>query len=704
MNKNTTSKKVKKKSFDSKSSGSKNFAKASVNIDKSKRVEKAALFLVVLLSLIVYLPSLQNDFILNWDDGGYIHEHKLIHKLTWDNFVTIFNPSTFYKGNYHPLTTFFYALQYSMVGESAFLYHLTNLIFHLLNVALVFILIRKIDSNYIVASFTALLFGIHPMHVESVAWISELKDVLYTFFYLLAAIVYINYVRNREFKLKIFFLSFLLFFLSLLSKSAAVAFPVLLIIIDVYLGRKLSVRLVLEKLPFFILSMAFGLIAVLSQGEKGAIQDLTPMYGLFERILIVCHSTMTYFWKLLLPINLAAMYPYPATQNGLFPIIYYLAPLIVVAILIMPLFFKINRKKYLFGIFFFFVNIALVLQIIPVGGAALAERYTYVPYIGLFFIVGNWMNTGLEMKSVHLKTIRIIIYMTGFLFVVFFSVLTWQRILKWKNGEVLMRDLTRVYPYLPFSYNNLGYYYHRWEKNQNKAIYEYSKALQMDSTYYQAWSNRGVVYNNIGKHQEAIFDFTKSLKFKKDNLDALIGRANSLSALERFEEALPDYDYYLSLKPDDAQAWVWRGIAHTKLENYDQALKDFKQSEKLNNQNYESYYWTGLVYFQKKDYPEALKFLNRAIELNKTKSDIFSWRGLVKYYLNDTDASITDFNAAISMNPSDAAAYVNRSLAYEKKGNFKQAWYDINAAGNMGYPLDRDYFFKLEAKVLQIGL
>ncbi|HNX07833.1 MAG TPA: hypothetical protein PKL96_09640, partial [Bacteroidales bacterium] len=140
--------------------------------DSPKKVKLYAA-LVVLFTLLLYMPSLNNDFIVNWDDGGYIHEHELVHELSWDNFVTIFNPTTFYKGNYHPLTTFFYALEYSLVGEHALLYHINNLIFHLLNVLLVFVFIRLLSKRSLIAAFVALLFGIHPMHVESVAWISE---------------------------------------------------------------------------------------------------------------------------------------------------------------------------------------------------------------------------------------------------------------------------------------------------------------------------------------------------------------------------------------------------------------------------------------------------------------------------------------------------------------------------------------------------
>jgi tetratricopeptide (TPR) repeat protein len=329
----------------------------------------------------------------------------------------------------------------------------------------------------------------------------------------------------------------------------------------------------------------------------------------------------------------------------------------------------------------------------------MAERYTYVPYIGFFFIFGLLYEKGLNAKTPGLQSLKPLWHILLAVFVVFFSVLTWQRITKWKNGEVLMRDLTKVYPYLPFAYNNLGYYYHRWEKNFDKALVEYNTAIKMDSTYYQAWSNRGVVYNNIGQHEQAIHDFSKCLKYKPDNIDGLIGRANSLSALNRFQEALPDYDNYLKIKPYDAKGFMWRGMAYAKLKMPDKAFADLETSRKMLPDNYEVYYWLGLLTYEKNDFKTTLDYLDKAISLDDTKSDIYSWRGLARYKLNMLDASIEDFNKALSLNPKDGAALVNRSVSYNQKGNYNQAWEDINSAGRLGYPLDKDYFMQLKARV-----
>jgi len=667
--------------------------------NSNRQRETMIALICVLITLVVYIPSLANGFIVNWDDGGYIHEHVLVHSITWQNFITIFNPTTFYKGNYHPLTTFMYAIQYSFAGLHAGLYHVVNLLFHLTNVYLVFYFIRLISKRAELAGFVALMFGIHPMHVESVAWISELKDVMYTFFFLLALIQYYYYCTKKQSQSRYYILSLVFFFLSLLSKSAAVALPGVLLLMDYFMKRKLSWKILIDKIPFALFSLAFGYIAILSQSEKGAIQDLAPLFSGFERVLIVCQSTLTYIWKMFVPINLAAMYPYPNRVNGHFPLIYLVAPFIIALLIGLLVIFRKGTRDYIFGALFFFINIALVLQMLPVGGAAMAERYTYVPYIGFFFIIGVFYDKAWHSKNKFMIQIKPLFHILVAAFVVFFSVLTWQRIDKWKNGEVLMRDLTKVYPYLPFSYNNLGYFYQRWEKNYDKALAEYNTAVKMDSTYYQAWSNLGVVYNNTGKMEQAVVYFSKSLKYKPDNNDALIGRANSLSAINKFGESLPDYNNYIRIKPDDPKAYVWRGIALSKTGHNDEAMADFEQSRKLDPGNYEVYYWMGLIYYQKNDFKTAIDYLDKAVSLDDKQGDVYSWRGLARYKLKMLDASIEDFNKAISLNPKDGAAYVNRSISYNDKGNYKQAWEDINAAGKLGFPLDKPYFMKLMEKV-----
>ena len=684
-------------------------------LDKKKNL--IYLVAVLLVTLVLYIPSLFNDFIVNWDDGGYIHEHELVHHLTAENIGKIFHPMTFYKGNYHPLTTFFYAVEYSLVGENAFLYHFNNLLFHLLNVMLVFYFIRLLSKRIELAAFVALFFGIHPMHVESVAWISERKDVLYTFFFILSCIFYLYYTQRNTKKTRNFLLAVVFFFLSLLSKSAAVALPGALILIDYFTRRKyvwkesgsfkIGSKAFLDKLPFIALAATFGILAVLSQSEKGAIQDLGPLYSPFERVFLVCHNIVMYLYKMFVPIDLACMYPYPPHINGQISTFFYISGGIVLVLTAVFIWSKRFGRFYIFGIMFFIVTIALVLQAIPVGGAIMAERYTYVPYIGSFFILG-WMYTNVWYAREGLwKKIKPVLHILVAGFAILCFILSWQRIGEWKNGEVLFTKLIKTYPNLPFSYNNRGYLYYRWLKNNTKAEADFSKAISIDSTYYQAWGNRGVLYYNTQKYNEAIHDFTKALKYKPNDDGSLIGRANTYSTVNMFVEALPDYNKYLPIKPDDAKAWMWRGTAYFNLQKTDSAAADFQHAHQLKNnlpqaerQAFEAeiIYWEALVELRKTNYQQALDLFNRSVQLDPQRAQTYSWRGIAHYHLKHQEEAIADYNKSISLNPNDAASYVNRAIVYDELGRYDEAFADLNTAGKMNYPLNKEFFFKVMAK------
>jgi len=647
------------------------------------------ILIAVLWTLVIYFHSIFNDFILNWDDGGYIVVNEVVKTLSWENIKIIF--SSFDKGNYHPLTTLFYAVEYYFVGESPKLFHINNLIIHLLNVYLVYVLVHKLSKNTLTAFIVSLFFGIHPMHVESVAWISERKDVMYTFFFLLSVLSYYKYTFTKINEKKGWYLSLLYFFLALMSKSAAVPLPVVLLLIDYFKKRPLSYKLVLEKWAHFLLAFTFGIIAILSQDEAGAIQDLTPMFTVFERLMLASYALMAYIVKLFLPFDLAAMYPYPNRIGTNLPVVFYMAPFIVIIITALLLWSLKYTRYIVFGFMFYVVMIALVIQLLPVGGALMAERYTYVPYIGLFFIAAHAYSYIKDKKSMLFNAITTVFI----LFSLMFSYLTFERIKIWKDGEVLFTDVINKNPNLPFAYNNRGYLYYRFHENYEKAYADYSKSIEIDPTFEKAYSNRGVLLFNMNRFEEALADFNKCLSYNPHNLDALRGRANTLSTLKRFEEAIPDYNTYLEIKPNDELLVLWRGTAYNHTQQLDLAKADFELTLKINPENDEAYYGLGLIYYDWEDDIKAIEMFDKAINLKNSRGDYFSWRGLTHYKLKDYEKAIADFNKAIELNPQDGAAFINRSTAYYDLGNYPQAFSDLKAAGDMGFALDKDYFFKL---------
>ena len=714
-----------------------------------QEVEKSnnRLYLIgtLVITALVYATSLQNGWIKNWDDGKYIFDQVVIHKFSFENIAKIFNINYFWAGNYHPLTTFFYAVEYSLVGESAFLYHLNNFIFHLANVFLVFVFIRLLTKRIEIAAFVALMFGIHPMHVESVAWISERKDVLYSFFFLLSIIFHIKSydVKSNIVKRYIFYIfSWLLFILSCLSKSAATSLPIVLILIDYYKERKFKyadkfflkyseiqekfikwiinffiwiinsiiwiINSAIYKAPFFIIAALCGLEAIRSQNASNAIQNLTPLYTAFERIFIPCYSTVLYLFKLVIPIDLSAMYPYPNKIAGHLPSEYYYAAAII-PILITILILAKKNKDIIFGIFFFFATILLVLQIIPVGGAIAAERYTYIPYIGVFLIIGKGLLFLHENSSKFAKIIAQFIVVA---MIITFSILTYQRIRIWEDGKKLFTNVIKNYPNLPMAYDNRGFFnytfgeeYYREKGFANpkqvaydSAIADFSKCISIDSTYYQAYSNRGMLYYNIENHnyEQAVKDFTNALKYKKNNLESIINRANCYSSLNKFDLALIDYDNYIKLKTDNASAYLWRCIALYNLGKFDEAFTDIKKSIELDSKIDKAYYWRGILYSNKKDYTAAINDFDKALQLNPKAPEPFVWRGLAKYGLKMYKEAIADYDLAIGNNPKEPTTFINRSSAYFEIKNYKQAFKDYCSAGDLRYPLDKQRFMYLK--------
>jgi len=665
--------------------------------EKSANQQRLTIIIILIVTLATYFISLNNDFTANWDDGGYVLDNKTITSINSTNLHTIF--TEFYKGNYHPLTTLSYAIEYSLVGVSPFFYHFNNLLLHLVNVLLVFWFFSLFTKRLEVAVITALFFGIHPLHVESVAWISERKDVLYAFFFLISMITYYKYSTDKLKPKKFYIISLLFFLLSLLSKSAAVPLPIVLLLLDYYNKRKFTWGTILEKIPFFALSIGFGVAAILSQSVVGALQYSNPVFSYFERIFISSYALLLYLGKMIFPFELSAMYPYPDRNLGYLPLMYYVAFALMLALAIVIFIYRKRNRDVVFGSLFFLLNIALVLQILPVGGAMFAERYTYIPYLGLFFIGGKFYCYVVDEKKKSIAQLKPILLAVFTVFTMMFCYLTFERIKVWKDGETLFTDVIKKYPNLAFAYNNRGYLYFTYKKDYERALQDYNKSLAVDPTFHRAYSNRGVLYYNTGRIELALPDFSNAIKYDKTNTDAWIGRANTYSSLKKFDLAIPDYTTYLVSMPDDEKAWLWRGTAYYKTNKIDLALSDFNHCVQIRPNDYEAYYWRGLVYNTKKNYQQAVNDLNQALMLEPSKAELYSWRGLINYNLKSYENAISDLTKAVSMNPKDAAAFINRSHAYFDTKQFANAWNDINSAGKLGFPLDKDYFLKLQALV-----
>ncbi|MDY6861391.1 MAG: tetratricopeptide repeat protein, partial [Thermodesulfobacteriota bacterium] len=440
-------------------------------MNKSKTIPIISiLFILITWVFFSFITSLSNGF-LNWDDYLHLVDRKFIHELSWENIKSMF---THYSDTYYiPLVYLSFALEYGMVGLTPFFYHYTNLTLHILNTLLVFFLIYKLDPRISVSLICALLFGLHPVHVESVVWITERKDVLSTFFFLGSLIFYSCYIKKG--KISFHLLSLFLFFLAIISKPTVAILPIVLLILDYYSNRLFDKTIILEKIPYFLMSVFFGILLFYSHAFQ---ESMGCAFSLYERIIIACRALTFYLYKIIIPLNLSAFYPYPKTLG----IDYYLAPFLILGML-SGIFILRHNKKIIFGALFFLITIGPTLKIIPSGEAIAADRYMYIPSIGLFYIAGLIFSFFYYME----KT-KLLMAFSFFGVITFFSILTWERCQIWENDKTLWLDVINKYPYFYGAYQNLGIYYAN-TGNLDKAKIEFKKAIDLNPYNKEGYFN-----------------------------------------------------------------------------------------------------------------------------------------------------------------------------------------------------------------------
>lgn len=592
---------------------------------------------ILLLTLITFLPLFENGF-TNWDDNVYVTENTMITSLSGENIKRMFTEKV--SSNHHPLTMLVYAINYQISGLETWSYTLVQILFHLLNTFLVFVVIKRLSGGKeMVALFVSLFFGIHPMHVESVAWLSEHKDVLYTFFMLLSLNEYLKYIEKggwekiKEGNWKIYVLGLAYFLLSLNSKSAAVAMPVVLFAIDYWLKRPFKAFVIIEKVPFLALAVVYGLIALNTQADA-----INESYTFFQKIQYASFGFSMYFAKLFVPIQLASFIPYPPTgepEPGYLKIM----PLIALAIVALTALTLRKTRLVVFGVAFFTIMVSLTLQVIAVGGQIMAERYTYVPYIGLFFILGY----GLHQLGEHQKWKKFqkpAIYVTVVIGLLF-AYMSFERCKVWKDSNTLWSNVIEEHPTCGRAWlmRGVGLYD---EKNDAEALNHFNKAVQYRSTMAFCFYNRGLVLNRLKRYPEAIPDFDIAIAKKNDYFEAYHHRGNAKYYQGKFDEALENYNKTLSFNPNFAKSFTNRG----------------------------------LVYYQKQQYQKAAQDLERSTQLEAPSSLTFSNLGASYAALGQNKKAMEAYTRAIQINPNDANAYGNRASLYRSLGQEDKARQD----------------------------
>ncbi|MCX6258400.1 MAG: tetratricopeptide repeat protein [Bacteroidia bacterium] len=642
---------------------------------------------ILILTVVLYSGSLSGN-LLNWDDNTYILENSAIHKLDFQHISEIF--SGFYAFNYHPLTTLSWALEYSAVGDkSPILYHLDNLILHLINIILVFWVFRLITKKNSIALIVALFHAIHPAHVESVAWISERKDLLYSLFYLLSAGTYLLFLRNGNFlnepknavirsgnKLWKYFAASLIFFLlSLLSKSAAVILPVTLLLLDFLLHRRLSARMFLEKLPFFVLAFIFGIITLRSQ-EK-AINDVMHYSGL-QSIMIVNTTVLRYLLMVILPTGLSALYPWPEMAGNSLPSVYYAGPVITLVIIAAVLFSIRKSRDVAFAALFFLANLLLVLQLIPVGEAVMADRYTYIAFLGVFYLLAVWLvkiyeyGNGRSALTGKIAIVVVLVLTAGFTYA------AETRIKVWKTDTNLWDDMIIHYPSSAYkAYLNRSRY--RQESHDTKGAYEDLTRLINAKKYYpEALAMRGLIISDSGDYTGAMRDFNEAVRSDPGYYLAYNNRGATRMKTNDLKGALDDFNKSIQCKNDYYLAWFNRGAANINLKKYEKAVKDFEQAMKLKPGYCEAMFACGAAYSDSGLVQSAIASYNEAIRCNPRYEDAYVNLGSLKMKNNDDAGAMDDLSKAIVINPKSFHAYYNIARLKMKNKDYQTAIENLN--------------------------
>ena len=585
---------------------------------------------VLVITFLIFSPSLQNDFV-NWDDPANILENPNLRRFDWLSIKGIFSDSVL--GNYNPLTILTFAIEKVIFGLNPFIFHLNNILLHLICVFLIYRIALQLKLSPIAAGLVALLFGIHPMRVESVTWITERKDVLFGAFYLGALYQYIRFTLSNQRDKKVFFWILGLFFLSLLSKIQAVSLPLSFLAIDYLLKRPLNWKLIWEKTPYFLLSLIIGLIGVFLLSKEGSLEDIVS-YTPLERLSIGAYSYVIYLIKFIYPYEMLPIYPYQVTIGWQ----YYTATIFLIPFFVALYYaFKKQYRWLVFSIVFFTFNIMFMLQILGAGQGLLADRFTYIPYLGLFFGVGYAFQ---KFTKDQTKPKFLQFGMGAYLLL--FAFLTWKQTKIWKNGESL-----------------------------------WTHALINNNNIMTPWANRADYYQDTKNYDKAIADYKEAIVLnpKKTTLYNSLGK--TYSDMGNVQKALENYNIGINLPNPFGEIYINRGVAYASLGQYDVAMQDINKGLSLDSDNANGYLNRGLIYYQLNQLEKTITDLEKYFSYRLGTAEQWFILGLSYRNTGNTKTAIPAFSKAIQINPSEKRYYTSRANAYKVLGLKAEAVNDL---------------------------
>ena len=632
--------------------------------------------LLMLVTVLVYLPVRHYDF-TNYDDDLYVTENPVVQAgLTWTGVKWAF--TTMAASNWHPLTWLSLMLDCQIFGLDPGWAHLINVYFHAANAALLFLLLLRLTNAFWQSALVAALFAWHPLHVESVAWVAERKDVLSAFFGLLTLLAYVRYAQGRGLltgkneTLKtgsgFYGLALLLFALGLMAKPMLVTLPFAMLLLDYWPLQRVPdfewrwshwSRLIWEKWPFFILAAGSGIVTFIAQRNGEAVAPLEA-YPLSVRI---CNSVVAYakyLFKALYPMDLAVVYP----LSREIPWGQVVGAVVVLAIISWGA-WRMRRSKpyWLMGWLWYLGMLLPVIGLVQVGPQALADRYSYMPLIGVFIAVTFGLRdlvAYLQLKPV--VPVSVAVLTLG----VCLGVTAWQ-LHFWESSETLFERALAVTRNNPTAENDLGFVLIQ-KGHPREALEHFEKALQLEPSDALVHDNLALALQTLGHSPEAMEHFQEAARLAPNNAKIQDNWAVALLQTGQLEEATQHFQEALCLNPDNAQAHNNLGILLDKTGHPQEAIEHFRRALQLQPVFPKAYYNLALTLVKVDQLPEAIENFRQALRLQPNFPNAYNSLGRALLANGQTYEAIAQFRMALQLRPDFVEARKNLGNALLRSG------------------------------------
>ena len=627
-------------------------------------------FLLVAVTLAIYWPATRFEF-TNFDDPDYVSDNRMVQAgLTWTSIKWALTSTK--SSLWLPVTRLTHLAAWEVFGANSGGHHLVNIVIHAINALLAFLVVERMTGAVARSAFVAALFAWHPLRVESVAWVAELKDVLAVSFWFLTMLCYLRFIKTRRMVDRLLLIG--TYALGLMCKPMLVTLPFALLLIDVWplnrlrfpalFGRARDAgtptgpasrpdspsgitwrQAVVEKLPLFVMALAFCAVTLLT-----ATKSVAPVPSTY-RIANAFVSYARYLGKTIYPVDLAVLYPLP----GKWPSWQVMMAFGLVMVLSAVAVAMARKRPYVFSGWFWFVGILVpVIGLVQAGPQAMADRFTYLPSLGLT-MVAVWAIAGIVP---HLPFGRSGAAALGGVVAVLYLVATHQQLSHWRNTITLFEHT------LANTSNNYIAHYNLAEAMSAKgmlteSIPHYEECIRISRNSEDAWNNLGVVYARLGQRDKATEHYLEAMRLNPQYAAAHFNYGLIHYFQQRMDDALAKFNETLRLSPGHFQAWCWIGRVYVEQGRLDEARQSFLRSLEFNPQYHEAHYELGVLLMNQGETTAAIQHLQKVRQLQPDYTAVYGKLGLALASSRQPAEAITEYRRALSLEPDSVESLNN---------------------------------------------